>query len=73
MRVEKAIAVARFLLKENTIAIDSLEEKGCLNNQPPKTIPVKDHLPVFVLYNTAWFDSTGVVQFQDDIYRKLAK
>jgi len=71
MRVEKAIELAHFLLKENSIAIDTLVEKGCLNDQPPITIPVTGRIPVFVLYNTAWFDSTGVVQFQDDIYRKV--
>jgi L,D-transpeptidase YcbB len=70
MRVQKASELARFLLKENAIAIDTLEEKGCLLNQLPKTIPVTDHVPVVVLYNTAWFDSTGIVQFNEDIYKK---
>lgn len=69
MRVEKAIGLAHFLLKENTIAIDTLEEKGCIRNQAPLPVPVKEHIPVIVLYNTAWFDSTGLVQFNDDIYR----
>jgi len=71
MRVEKAIELAHFLLKENTIAIDTLEEKGCLNNQPPKTVPVAEKVPVLVLYNTAWIDSTATVQFNEDIYGKM--
>lgn len=71
MRVEKAIELAHFLLKGNAIAIDTLEEKGCLNNQPPKTVPVTQ-VPVFVLYNTAWTDSSATVQFNDDIYEKLS-
>lgn len=72
MRVEKAIELAHFLLKENTVAIDTLEEKGCLNNQAPITVPVTEKIPVFVLYNTAWTDSSGIVQFNDDIYEKLS-
>jgi murein L,D-transpeptidase YcbB/YkuD len=71
MRVEKAIELAHFLLKENTIAIDTLEEKGCLLHQAPLPIPIPEHVPVFVLYNTAWIDSTGTVQFNEDVYRKI--
>jgi murein L,D-transpeptidase YcbB/YkuD len=71
IRVERALELAHFLLKENTIAIDTLEEKGCIRNQAPVPIPVKERTPVFVLYNTAWFDSTGLVQFNDDIYGKI--
>lgn len=71
IRVEKAMELAHFLLKENTAAIDTLEEKGCIRNQAPVPIPVKEQIPVFVLYNTSWFDSTGLVQFNDDIYRKI--
>lgn len=71
MRVKRAIELAHYLLKENTIAIDTLEEKGCILHQAPLPIPVKEKVPLFVLYNTAWFDSTGLVQFNDDIYRKL--
>ncbi|HEY8895641.1 MAG TPA: L,D-transpeptidase family protein [Niastella sp.] len=70
MRVEKAIELAHFLLKDNTIAIDTLEEKGCVRHQAPLPIPVKDKINLLVVYNTAWFDSSGVVQFNDDIYRK---
>jgi L,D-transpeptidase YcbB len=71
IRVEKAMELGRFLLKGNTIAIDTLEEKGCLRNQAPLPIPVTGHTPVFVLYNTAWFDSTGIVQFNEDVYKKI--
>lgn len=70
IRVEKAIELAHFLLKENTIAIDTLVEKGCLRQQAPIPIPIIEHTPVFVLYNTGWIDSTGIVQFNEDVYRK---
>ncbi|THU39533.1 hypothetical protein FAM09_13595 [Niastella caeni] len=72
IRVQQAIELAHFLLKENTIAIDTLEEKGCLRHQAPLPIPIKERTPVFVLYNTAWIDSAGIVQFNEDIYRKFS-
>ncbi|MDP4265285.1 MAG: L,D-transpeptidase family protein [Bacteroidota bacterium] len=70
MRVEKAVELAHLVLKNNTIAIDTLEEKGCLNNQAPIVVPADEIIPVFVLYNTAWVDSAGRVSFSEDIYRK---
>ncbi|AEV98260.1 hypothetical protein A4D02_23130 [Niastella koreensis] len=72
MRVEKAVDLAHFLLKENSIALDTLIEKGCLHQQAPIPITITGRTPVFVLYNTAWTDSTGTVQFNEDVYRKNA-
>ncbi|MBL7743798.1 MAG: L,D-transpeptidase family protein [Chitinophagaceae bacterium] len=70
MRVEKAIELGRYILKDNAIAIDTLTEKGCLHNQSPITVPADEKIPVFVLYNTAWIDSAGHVSFSEDVYRK---
>lgn len=70
IRVEKALELAQFLLKENAIAVDTLVEKGCLRNQAPLPVQIIEHTPVFVLYNTAWIDSAGIVQYHEDIYRK---
>ena len=71
MRVEQAMQLAHLLLKDNTIAIDTIEEKGCLRNQKPIPVPVTEKMPLFVLYNTAWIDSSGVVKFYPDVYKKL--
>ena len=71
IRVEKAMELAHILLKENTDRMDRILEKGCLPNQPPISIPLPVKVPVFVLYNTAWFDSSGNLQFNSDIYKKL--
>jgi murein L,D-transpeptidase YcbB/YkuD len=70
MRVGKAMELARYVLKDNTMAIDTLTQKGCLFNQSPITVPADEHIPVFVLYNTAWIDAAGMVSFSEDIYRK---
>jgi L,D-transpeptidase YcbB len=70
IRVEKAVELAHFLLKENSIAIDTLIEKGCLHQQAPRPVAISDRIPVFIMYNTAWTDSTGTIQFNGDIYGK---
>lgn len=71
MRVERAMDLAHLLLKGNTIAVDTLEQKGCLLNQSPIPVPATTPAPVFVLYNTAWVDSTGAVSFSEDVYGRL--
>ena len=72
MRVEKAIELGHVALKDNKIAIDTLEEKGCLRNQKPISVPVSEQIPVFVLYNTAWVDSSATVRFYEDVYNKFS-
>jgi murein L,D-transpeptidase YcbB/YkuD len=71
MRVEKAVELAHLILRENTIAIDTLEEKGCLLHQSPVIVPANNPLAVFVLYNTAWVDSDMNVNFSEDVYKKF--
>lgn len=72
MRLEKAMELGRYILKENTMALDTLTEKGCLKNQAPIVVPASEKIPVFVLYHTAWIDSAGIVRFYDDAYNKFA-
>lgn len=71
MRMEKPMELGRMILKDNAIAIDTLEQKGCLLNQSPISVPAKDRMPVIVWYNTVGTDSTGHVIFFHDIYNKL--
>ena len=73
MRVEKAGEVAKYLLKSNAIAVDTLTEKGCLKNQNPILVPVAVVTPVLVLYQTAWVDASGRVRFFEDIYQRFPK
>ena len=71
MRMEKPMELGHLLLKNNLIAIDTLEQKGCLRNQSPVAVPVDDKFPVIVWYNPAGVDSSGRVLFFDDIYNKF--
>lgn len=71
MRLEKVKELGHFILKDNTQLLDSLMDQGCLLDQRPITVPATVKTPVCVLYNTAWFDSTGTVRFYDDVYNKF--
>ncbi len=74
MRVEKAVALAKVLLKNNTkalAALEMLEKKGNENaSQDPVFSPISQKVLVFVLYNTAWSDTNGNVLFYEDVYEK---
>jgi len=72
MRMEKPMELGRLVLKNNTIAIDTLEQKGCLRNQAPILVPAREQLPVIVWYNPAGIDSNGRVLFFEDIYEKFS-
>jgi len=70
MRLEKAMELGRYILRDNTTAIDTLTEKGCLKNQSPIIVPATEKIPVFVLYHIAWVDGNGMVRFYEDVYDK---
>lgn len=72
IRVEKAIELARLLLRDRSPIMDSLIDKGCLPDQDPIVLPAEEKMPVFVLYNTAWVDAAANVQFYADIYARFS-
>jgi hypothetical protein len=71
MRMQKPLELGHLVLKNNPIAIDTLEQKGCLRNQSPITVKADEQMPVIVWYNPAGIDSTGRVLFYEDVYRKF--
>lgn len=71
MRMEKPMELGHMVLKNNRIAIDTLTEKGCINNQSPITVKADVKMPVVVWYNPAGTDSTGRVIFYEDVYKKF--
>jgi len=71
MRMEKPMELGHLVLKNNPIAIDTLEQKGCLRNQSPITVPADEHMPVIVWYNPGGIDSSGRVLFYEDVYEKF--
>ena len=72
MRMEKPFELGHLVLKNNPIAIDTLEQKGCLRNQAPITVAADEHMPVIVWYNPVGIDTTGRLLFFEDVYGKFA-
>lgn len=71
MRMEKPMELGHLVLNNNSAAIDTLEQKGCLRNQSPITVTAGLKMPVIVWYNPAGIDSAGRVIFYEDIYNKF--
>jgi len=71
MRMEKPMELGHLVLKNNAIAIDTLEQKGCLRNLSPIRVTADEHMRVIVWYNPAGIDSTGRVLFYEDAYEKF--
>jgi murein L,D-transpeptidase YcbB/YkuD len=71
MRMEKPIDLGHLLLKGNQVTIDTLTEKGCLNNQSPIVVAAEEKMPVIIWYNPAGVDSTGKIVFFQDIYHQF--
>jgi murein L,D-transpeptidase YcbB/YkuD len=71
MRMQKPMELGHLVLKKNQIAIDTLEQKGCLVNLSPIAVTADEKLPVIIWYNPAGIDSTGRVLFFEDVYNKF--
>ena len=71
MRMEKPMEIGHLVLKNNPLAIDTLEQKGCLRNQSPIRVPADEQIPIIVWYNPVGIDSTGRLVFYEDVYGKF--
>ncbi len=71
MRMEKPFELGHLLLKDNSVAIDTLEEKGCVLNQVPVMVTVKEKIPVLVWYNPVALNAAGRLVFYEDIYERF--
>jgi murein L,D-transpeptidase YcbB/YkuD len=72
MRMEHPMDLGYLVLKNNTIAIDTLEQKGCLHNQSPITVPVTVQLPMVVWYNPVGLDKAERLVYYEDIYKRFS-
>ncbi|MGZ8554434.1 MAG: L,D-transpeptidase family protein, partial [Chitinophagaceae bacterium] len=71
MRMEKPMELGHLVLKNNRIAIDTLEQKGCLRNQSPIVVHADEHIPVIVWYNPVGINSAGQLLFYEDVYNRF--
>jgi L,D-transpeptidase YcbB len=66
VRVEKPIDLAVYLLRNTEW--DRSKIMSAISQRKEKYIKLKQVLPVYLVYFTAWVDSDGHVHFRDDIY-----
>ncbi|HEX8326204.1 MAG TPA: L,D-transpeptidase family protein [Hymenobacter sp.] len=67
VRVKEPIKLATYLLR-NKPGWDQQTILDSIATRREKYVPVKDKLPVYLVYFTAWADATGHPHFRDDIY-----
>ena len=71
IRISEPQKMAEYLLKDNSEwTTDKIVE--AMNSGVEKFVKVKDPVPVFITYYTAWVDENGLLNFRDDIYRRDA-
>ena len=71
IRLSEPQKMAEYLLKDNSAwTTDKIVEAMDSGNE--KFVKVKDPVPVFITYYTAWVDENGLLNFRDDIYRRDA-
>ncbi|MDB5199470.1 MAG: L,D-transpeptidase family protein [Chitinophagaceae bacterium] len=71
IRLSDPVRMAEYLLKDDS---NWPPEKimEAMNSGNEKFVRVKDPVPVFITYYTAWVDENGLLNFRDDIYKRDA-
>lgn len=72
VRIQEPMDFARFLLDGTPDWNVERLQQAIYSGARSKPIMLKERTPVFIDYYTAWVDSSGVLQFRDDVYRKDA-
>lgn len=66
VRVEQAPKLAELLLKGSAWGPDQVTK--VIQSKNTKWLQLKDPIPVFTVYWRTWLDTSGQLQFRDDIY-----
>ncbi|TKB44223.1 L,D-transpeptidase family protein [Thalassotalea mangrovi] len=71
VRVEQPDLLANYLLPRarNSYKFEN-ELDELISSGETRTINMKQPLPVFIAYHTAWFNESGELHFFDDVYRR---
>jgi len=71
IRLSNPTKMAEYLLKDNN-SWPPEKIMEAMNSGTEKYVKVKDPVPVFITYYTAWVDEKGLLNFRDDIYKRDA-
>ena len=75
IRLAEPAKLATYLLR-NQPEWTAQKMNAAMSSSIEKWVPLKNSLPVFITYFTAWVDSEGLLNFRDDVYghdKNLAK
>ncbi|TGE28387.1 L,D-transpeptidase family protein [Hymenobacter metallicola] len=67
VRVAEPLKLAEYLLRDKP-GWDMQTIQDTIANRKEKYVALKEKLPVYLVYFTAWVDEAGNVNFRDDIY-----
>ncbi len=70
IRVANALVLAELLLKEDGQDFNAAAIEKLVNLGGNKLVNLKNHIPIHIIYRTAWVDLDGSVQFRPDIYSR---
>jgi murein L,D-transpeptidase YcbB/YkuD len=75
IRVAQPKKLAKYLLQDQTEWTDQRIDEA-MNAAEEKWVTLKEPVPVFISYFTAWVDNDGLLNFRNDIYghdKKMAE
>jgi murein L,D-transpeptidase YcbB/YkuD len=67
IRLKEPEKMANYLLRKNN-EWTAQKISQAMNNGEEKYVKLKDPVPVFISYYTAWVDEQGRMNFREDIY-----
>ena len=71
IRLSDPVKMAEYLLKDDS-SWPPEKIMDAMNSGNEKFVKVKNPVPVFITYYTAWVDDNGLLNFRDDIYKRDA-
>lgn len=73
IRLAEPQRLAEYLLRNDSIAWPEEKIDSVMHSGKPTKVLLKEKIPVFIAYFTAWVDESGEINFRDDIYGHDAK
>jgi murein L,D-transpeptidase YcbB/YkuD len=68
IRIQEPVKLANFLLRDE-IDFSDKKVQTLINQKHEKHIRLKNKVPIFIAYFTAWVDKNGKLNFRHDIYK----
>ena len=68
--MEKPIALAKYLLNNNKLALDTINLDNCYKNPSPINIQMQENVNVVIWYHLIDINEQGIIRYYNDIYNK---